>query len=80
MTTKDRIKIHVEQIENLELQEEAERGIERFERLYKLKETDPKDNEVLYYSLSEIQTKLTQHKEILNELKNTYKDLHNLVS
>lgn len=79
MSNKDKITMLVAMIENIEYQQEAEQGIEKFERLYKLKETDPRDNEVLFYSLSELQTKITEYKEKLNELKTVYKDLHNMV-
>lgn len=79
MNNKERITIHVDLIENLELQEETKEAIASFERKYKLKESEPQDSEVQYYSLSEIQGKVNEFKDKLNDLKNKYKDLHNMV-
>lgn len=80
MTNKEKIKIHVAQIENLEVQDEIQEGIEKFERLYRLKETDPRDSEVLFYKLSEIQSKVNEYKDMLNKAKSAYKELSNIIN
>jgi len=80
MNYKQNTEIHVQQIENLELQQEAIKGVEKFQNMYKLKNEHPNDSEVMYYSLSEIQSKINENKDILNELQNVYKELHNQVN